>query len=248
MLADPSQFTADDKSAINAGIDKELARFKSYGLSDEESTFKAVDLWVNRTVYYESDLRNYGMLEYLATAKEVLDRKIDDCDGTAVLSAAIMHMRGLPKAQVATNVAHAEVKLNTTILPAPTPLPAATPLRVRLEINFDSLMAFPWGRLACGILFFYVMCEVGIRCVHRSNGMLPFVCSMCIVCGAVLLELFTGEYLKQPVMQAISFRSWVVFYLGLGLFCAAFAIWLLARIYSFSRCLLRFAKTSPVSS
>lgn len=229
-LANAAQFTEADKRIITAGVNKELVRFKSYGLSDEESEFKAVDLWVNRTVVYESDLRNYGMMEYLATAKEVLDRKVDDCDGTAVLAAAILQFRGLPKAQIATNEDHAEVRLGTNILPA-TPISGAFPILIKLEINFNTLMSFPWGRLAFGVLLFYCLCELGIRCVGRSNGVVALVYTACIILSSLLLETFTRSYLAQPMLQSISLHEWVTFYCGLFILCLPFMLWFMTKAF-----------------
>jgi transglutaminase-like putative cysteine protease len=56
-----------------------------------------IEEYVTRNFRYKTDRENYGKLEYWATAKEVLGRKWDDCDGLNTLIYILCRLAGIPR-------------------------------------------------------------------------------------------------------------------------------------------------------
>ena len=75
-----------------AEINRELDDQLGEGSSRAEE-FKAVERYVYRNIAYKFDWFNWGNLDYWPTAKEVLERKTEDCDGRAILAASILRAR-----------------------------------------------------------------------------------------------------------------------------------------------------------
>lgn len=103
-------------AAINREID---AKLPAGGTRQQE--FKAVERYVYDHIRYEYDWFNWGNLDYWPTAREVLDRKREDCDGQAVLAASILRARGFKTATVVANLQHVWVTVDKTELMGPQP-------------------------------------------------------------------------------------------------------------------------------
>lgn len=102
--------------AINAEITSNL---KTNATRKEE--FRAVEAYVYSHIRYEYDWFNWGNLDYWPTAREVLERKREDCDGRAVLAASILRARGFHTANVVGNLQHVWVTVDHAELMGPQP-------------------------------------------------------------------------------------------------------------------------------
>lgn len=222
LLADPSQFTAEDLLIINTGVDKEykqLTQIVTRQEKGDELLRASVQNWVDKIIVYRSDLRNWGMVEYLATAKETLDRRIEDCDGSAALVTAIMKYKGVKQVKIALSSIHAESRIGTERLPEfkpPRPiLPSARVASVKeaevlvtagvalvswqfkLDTMAEKLSGFPWLRGFFGLVWLFFWCFPLLFSIPEA---FPFQ-HRCAVLGAVmfassfiLMECFSAHY------------------------------------------------------
>jgi hypothetical protein len=101
-----------------AEINRELDDQLGDGSSRAEE-FKAVERYVYRNIAYKFDWFNWGNLDYWPTAKEVLERKTEDCDGRAILAASILRARGFKTARVVGNLDHVWVAVDNVELMGP---------------------------------------------------------------------------------------------------------------------------------
>lgn len=217
-LADFSEFTPEELAAINTEVDVYVNRLKQSsksGVDSYASELAGVQSWVNGTIRYDSDLRVYGVLEYLATAREVWLKKVDDCDGTAVLAAAILKSRGVKRAKVATSRTHAEARIGTTKLQPEPPRKYKIPWYKHLETQLDRIILFPWLRCSIGLLWFTLCCSIGMKI---ANGQLPklyiFIALGIMFTACLALEYFTIRYLPVPMYQGIDTPMWVSLIFG----------------------------------
>lgn len=86
---------------INAAIDASLPA----GFS-REVELAAVEKFVYEQVEYEYDWNNWLNVDYWPTAREVWERKREDCDGRAVLAVSILRARGYADARLTGNFQH----------------------------------------------------------------------------------------------------------------------------------------------
>lgn len=71
---------------------------KSYSCPDKQVI--AILKYVRKNLEYVVDDKNFGRLEYWATANEVASSMLDDCDGGAVLIYVLSRLKGVPANQL----------------------------------------------------------------------------------------------------------------------------------------------------
>lgn len=99
---------------INEDIDANWRK----GLTRQDE-FRAVEKYVYATIPYEYDWYNWGNVDYWPSAKEVLERKREDCDGRAILAVSILRSRGFKSAMVVGNMQHVWVTVDKGELMGP---------------------------------------------------------------------------------------------------------------------------------
>jgi len=230
-LAVVEDFYKTDIGLIRQSVDQEVRKLELVGLDHDLAVLSAVKYWVSDNIRYDSDLRNYGMPEYFANAKEVYDRGVDDCDGIAVLSAAILKMCDEPKAKVSLTRVHAEVVLPGVAEPV-TKLPKVEPFYKRFEFIINALVAVPWLRCAIGLLIFGTLCEFGARFVSRGYGRFAAAALGFLCVGLVLMELFTRRYLLHPSIESLYPAEWCLFFGAILAGLIGIAVWTIGRLRS----------------
>lgn len=232
-LADYSEFTAEELAEINKEVDVYVNRIKGssrQGTDPATIELAGVQSWVNNTISYDSDLRVYGVLEHLPTAREVWLKRVDDCDGTAALAAAILKARGVKKAKIATSANHAEARIGTVTLPPDPPKKKNVPWYKYLETNLDRIIIFPWLRCAIGLVWFAICCCVGTKVASGLFPSLRIIISLTLMSIACLaLEYFTLRYLPVPIYHTIDSPMWVALFVGLGIGSIASIVFLFGR-------------------
>lgn len=202
-LANPDLFTQDEKEEIIREVAPYIEKSKlSFRRMDHSrQLWIGVQLWVEATVRYDSDLRQFGTLEYMSNAREVWLNRREDCDGRAVLAATVLKILGKPEAKVAVNKNHAEASLTYEALPEPTPKVTESKEEFKQRIFLDRLperiASIPWGRAAIGIIWYWV-CGILAHMLIREKvpprvaleilGMFIFNCAM---------EMFAQVYLLR---------------------------------------------------
>ncbi len=78
----------------------------------KEKTPQEIFEYIESEISYVSDFLNYGSLEHLPTAEEVLLTRKDDCDGQAVLLCSVLRYQGYP-AYTVVGPSHAWVEIAT---------------------------------------------------------------------------------------------------------------------------------------
>lgn len=76
---------------------------------DPESRLRAVEQVVGASISYEWDWVVWGAVDYVPTPAEVIDKGREDCDGRAVLAAAILRRMG-HDARIVSDLAHVWVR------------------------------------------------------------------------------------------------------------------------------------------
>lgn len=71
---------------------------------------KAVESYVYKAIPYAYDWNLWNNVDYWPTATEVWERRQEDCDGRAVLSASILRARGFKDAKIVGNISHVWVE------------------------------------------------------------------------------------------------------------------------------------------
>jgi hypothetical protein len=202
-LANPDLFTQEEKEQIAHEVTPYLERGKRAfrRMDPSRQLWMGVQLWVEATVRYDSDLRQFGTLEYMSNAREVWLSRREDCDGRAVLAAAVLKILGKPEAKVAVNKNHAEVSLTSDALPEPTPKAAETKKefkqRLFLERLPERIASIPWGRAAIGVIWYWLCGLLAHRIIREKIpprvaleilGMFIFNCAMEIFAQIYLLR------------------------------------------------------------
>jgi predicted transglutaminase-like cysteine proteinase len=72
---------------------------------------QAVQQWVYNHIPYRFDWVTWGNIDYWPTAAEVLEHRMEDCDGQAVLAASLLRARGFATAHLQGNLSHVWVAL-----------------------------------------------------------------------------------------------------------------------------------------
>ena len=144
-----------------------LERFDAYLAASKQRTDRPQDLlahverFVYREVPYAWDWDTWGVADYLPTVGEVIASGREDCDGRAVLAAAILKAKGVP-AELVGDVRHMWVKAaaGETMSPMGQPVfrtkGGKTSIRWRGLVDLGppafGLAVFPFGREAVIVL------------------------------------------------------------------------------------------------
>ncbi len=114
-LANQIRHLADTESLIQPGLPfiKEINREIDAALPPHptpEQELKAVERFVYDAIPYAYDWHVWSNVDYWPTAAEVWEKRREDCDGRAVLSASILRARGFKDARIVANLSHAWVE------------------------------------------------------------------------------------------------------------------------------------------
>lgn len=202
-LANPDAFTQEEKDQIA----EELVPYRfrmarvSRNMAQDKQLWLATQLWTEDRIKYVSDVRQFGTLEYFSTAREVWDRKQEDCDGRAVLAAAVLKFLGEPEAKVATSTVHAEVSLTSEVLPEATPKPLETKAEFDKRKFFQQLperiAGIPWGRAALGVVWYWLCGLCSHRILRKQVPTRVHVELLLLFIVNCLLEAYSQLYLFQ---------------------------------------------------
>ncbi len=90
---------------INREIDAKLPEHPT-----KAQELAAVERYVYQAIRYSYDWDIWMNVDYWPTAAEVWEKRTEDCDGRAVLSASILRARGFKDAKIVANINHAWVE------------------------------------------------------------------------------------------------------------------------------------------
>jgi hypothetical protein len=162
---------------------------------------RQVQIFVNRRIPYEYDWDSWGVVDYLPTLSEIIRQGKEDCDGRAVVAAALIRAR-LGDAQLVGSSAHMWVSspLGDTMGPRgrPAMTSSAEGMRIRwLEfMNLAefavSVALFPIPREAVIVLTVWLLLLPAE--VRKSQALL---CLFLLIQAWVLLRL-SGSNLAEP--------------------------------------------------
>ncbi len=96
-LPDPAEPALEP---LKARFDEFLAS-RGIETSDPQMLLVEVNTFVRREIPYSWDWDTWGVAEYLPTLAEVIEKGREDCDGRAVLAAALLRSKGIPAELVA---------------------------------------------------------------------------------------------------------------------------------------------------
>ncbi len=102
-LIDP---TLPALAPINAEIDAKLPPN-----CPPTQEMQLVQQWVYKNISYRFDWVTWGNIDYWPTVAEVLEKRVEDCDGQAVLAASLLRARGFTTAHLQGNLSHVWVAL-----------------------------------------------------------------------------------------------------------------------------------------
>ncbi len=146
-----------EMTTINRTIDSVLRQSEK---PDEE--LQVIERFVYRNIAYEYDWDSWGVLDYWPSAREVWQRKKEDCDGRAILAVSILRSRG-HNAVLVGNLNHMWVAVDSVELLGPQRdksfssddegLKLALPsLESLLRIFASAVAIFPFIRVVCIVL------------------------------------------------------------------------------------------------
>ena len=202
-LANPDMFVQEEKEQIRKEVMPYLMRVEriSKGMKEDKKLWLAVQMWVEQRIKYVSDIRQFGTLEYFSTAREVWDQGMEDCDGRAVLAAAVLKMMGRPEAKIATNTVHAEVSLTSDVLPEPTPKPEESKEQFSKRRFWQQLpervASIPWGRAAVGVIWYWMCGMLAHRVIGKKVPRRVAVELLLLFTINIILEGYSQLYLFQ---------------------------------------------------
>lgn len=205
-LSSSESLTQEQKNEISTGIEPLSRKWILSGVPREQALYLAVTEYVPKIIAYNSDLRQYGMVEHLPTPEMVYSAKSDDCDGIALLSTAILRMYGVSSARVATNNNHAAVSLNSNSLP-PTQLHIANVYDMLPPI-LSRIASFPWLRLGGAI----IALAMALRPLTEKRYLKPdrfWLVVLLLGASCIMLEAFSREYLKVNNVEGITISAWL---------------------------------------
>lgn len=203
-----------------------LAEYEAYlheAQPVDELDFLAVtEAFVYRRVPYSYDWENWGVVEYLPTAVEVIERGTEDCDGRAVLAATLLRARGYD-ANLAADPRHMWVRTPQGDLMNPLGEPVFRQTDEGVEV--DWLRLIDSGPMAFGIAIFPIWRELVIivaawlLLMHPGQQAWQRVLSLILGIAALFLMRYAGQNPVQPIYSLI--------YCSIGLVLAAVAVsWL----------------------
>lgn len=182
---------------------------------------RTVESFVYKKVPYAWDWDNWGVVDYLPTVDEVVEKGREDCDGRAVVAASLLSNLGY-KAELVTNYAHMWVKTDKgeTMSPGKTKVMVST--KKGKKFNFRGFMEIPQASVY-GIAIFPLLRELIVAGVLwllliRNHGGR--------VCNLITLSVFTGGLLLLR-LGGKNYRNPVYWQEGLGVLVMLLAIILL---------------------
>lgn len=172
----------------------------------------AVNAFVQREIPYSWDWDNWAVADYTPTLAELLARGTEDCDGRAVLAAALLRSEGIP-AELVCDLRHVWVSTphGDTMDPLGPPLIRSNggglPLKSWLRLIDPAppafgIAVFPIGReLIVLTAMWLLLLPAHPRRTHAMGGLVMLV-------AALVLIRWAGSNPMQPNLQGI--------YLGMG--------------------------------
>lgn len=82
------------------------------GDSSGLAEIQALEKFVYKRIHYVTDYENWGNMEYWPAAREVWEKKQEDCDGRAIFAASLLRSRGYPSAKLAVGLDHMWVQVD----------------------------------------------------------------------------------------------------------------------------------------
>jgi hypothetical protein len=157
---------------------------------------RQVQIFVNKRIPYKYDWETWGVADYLPTLAEVIRQGEEDCDGRAVLAAALIRAK-IGEARLVGGSSHIWVStpLGDTMGPMGRPSMAASPEGMRIR----------W-------LDFINLAEIAV-----NISLFPVVREAIIVLAAWLLLLPRGFQKRQALLGLLLLvESWIMFRLAGG--------------------------------
>ncbi len=206
-------------SAINDAIDGNLT-----ANATELDELQSVERFVTRRIDYEYDWDNWLNVDYWPTAAEVWERGREDCDGRAILAAAILRARGFEDVAIVGSMNHIWVRAGEHHIMGPedaaTLLDEAGGFRLALPSMKQALTGaafvgeFPVPRT---LLIWAVALTL---CHHPCRRLSGFLVSAAMgLAGFLLLLAWSPLYLRET-LTTVDFN----FVLGAELLLASFAL------------------------
>lgn len=176
-----------------------LGRFEAYLAARSIRTsgpelLVVVNEFVRQQVRYSWDWDRWGCVDYLPSLEEVLASGLEDCDGRAVLAAAILRARGVP-ADLVGDLRHIWVRtpFGETMNPTGPPAFARGPAR---ELRVDWAKLIDPAPMAFGISVFPLERELIILLAawllllpRQVNGFRAALILLLLVAGLMLIRL-----------------------------------------------------------
>lgn len=199
------------------GLDA-LEAFVRERLNGDESTagiLAAVERVVYEHITYSWDWDTWGLVDYLPTTAEALNKGREDCDGRAVVAVSLLRRMGI-EAQLTANTAHVWVWTPDGEIMGAQPVRTVQVTEEGVELDWRGLTiiprsmafgvaVFPWAREAIVVLVLWaLLIRPG---VGLGRGM---ACGICLVAALVLIR-YGGRAWYQP-------RDWALL---LALVCLA---------------------------
>jgi hypothetical protein len=234
----PGMFIRHVKNVLNArdlpdpthpGMAGVVERFKLYleeqplAPNDPNDFLLAVEHFVCQEIPYAWDWEVWGVADYLPTLAEVLEKGREDCDGRAVLAAALIRSLGI-EARLVGDLRHIWVRtpLGDTMNPLDSAVFSAedSGLNVRWAALLDpgavahGMAVFPLGRQVIVVLAAWVLL------LPREVGLRRALLALLLLLAALMLIRLAGTQATAPNYAGIA----------LGALHVVFATALLGRL------------------
>jgi hypothetical protein len=188
---------AEGLAALEAVVVERLA-----GDPSIESTLAAVESVVYEHIAYAWDWDTWGLVDYLPTTAEVLEKGREDCDGRAVVAASLLRRMG-HEAQLAANTAHVWVWTPYGEIMGAQPVRAMQVTEQGVEFDWRGLTViprsmafgvavFPWEREAIVLLALW-----GLLMQPRVGAARALACGVSLVAGLLLIR-YGGRAWDEP--------------------------------------------------
>lgn len=164
---------------------------------------RTVESFVYKKVPYAWDWDNWGVVDYLPTVDEVVEKGMEDCDGRAVVAASLLTSLGY-KAELVTDYAHMWVKTDQgeTMSPGKTKVMVST--KKGKKFNFSGFMEIPKAS-AYGVAIFPLIRELIVAgvlwllLIRNHGGRVCNLITLSVFTGGLLLLRLGGKNYHHPV-------------------------------------------------
>ncbi len=212
---------------INSQIDTLLA--ENCTLEEE---FQIIQHYIYKNIPYSYDWDNWGVVDYWPSADAVWQRRTEDCDGRAVLAAAILRSRGFETANLAGSLRHVWVTVDGQELMGPDKEKSLKKVDGKTIISLPS-----WKMILTGFAFILsefpairnliILLTALILLYHPCKNMAAlFAATTAALLGFILLMEW-GEKFRYEDYAAINFE----FIFGFGLLSTSIILILLCRLF-----------------